>query len=81
MLTKLIAAILMAGGAMLAVTQASAQEYDPRYPVCIKLTEWGGGPHIDCSYTSISQCHATASGLAAQCIVNPFYAYERKRER
>ena len=80
MLNKLIAAILMAGGAVLAVTPASAQTYDPRYPVCMTVTEWGG-PRIECSFTSIPQCDASASGRAAQCYPNPFYAYERKNGR
>ncbi|WGR90916.1 DUF3551 domain-containing protein [Bradyrhizobium sp. ISRA443] len=54
---------------------AFAQAYDPNYPVCMhvyggRLTE----DYIDCSFTSIPQCQATASGRSASCSENPFYA-------
>ena len=82
---RLIGAILVSGavlaGAVLAASFASAQEYDFRYPVCMRLTEWGSGPHIECSFTSIPQCNASASGRAAQCVDNPFYAYDSRKER
>jgi hypothetical protein len=29
--------------------------------------------YFECAYTSIPQCQASASGRAAQCIVNPYY--------
>ncbi len=84
MLSRLTGMILvggaMLGSAILAATTASAQTYDPRYPVCMTLTEWGGS-HIDCSFTSISQCNATAAGRAAQCSGNPFYGYGQRRPR
>jgi hypothetical protein len=44
------------------------------------LTEWGG-PHIDCSFTSIPQCKETATGRAAACNVNPYYGYDRRSFR
>lgn len=50
-----------------------AQTYDPHYPVCMKIIVWGGGEWIDCSYTSLPQCRATASGRAATCDVNPYF--------
>ena len=28
---------------------------------------------IDCSFTSIAQCNATASGRGAQCFANPYF--------
>ena len=84
MLGRLVGTILaggvVLGTAVLAVTSASAQNYDPRYPVCMTLTEWGGS-HIVCSFTSIAQCKETASGRAAQCDVNPFYGYDRRGSR
>jgi len=54
---------------------AQAQAYDPRYPVCMKVYQgrWGG-EWIDCSYTSLPQCRLTASGRAATCDLNPFFA-------
>jgi uncharacterized protein DUF3551 len=76
---RLLGAILT-GGVVLAATSASAQAYDPRYPVCMTLTEWGGS-RIECSFTSIAQCKETASGRAAQCDANPFYEYDRRGSR
>jgi hypothetical protein len=49
-----------------------AQTYDPAYPVCIQIYSRHGS-HIDCSFTSLPQCAATASGRAAQCMTNPYY--------
>ena len=54
-------------------TPALAQTYDPKYPVCLQSYDIGGG-NIECSYASLAQCSATASGRAAQCITNPFFA-------
>lgn len=54
---------------------AQAQTYDPRYPVCMKVYDgaFGGGEWIDCSYTSLPQCQASASGRAAMCVINPYF--------
>ncbi len=75
-----LAAGLALGGAIPAATQASAQTYDPKYPVCMTLTEWGG-TRIDCSFQSIQQCKAAGSGRAAQCDANPFFGYDRRGPR
>ena len=84
MRSRLVGTILAAGVAMagvaLAAAPASAQTYDPRYPVCMTLTEWGGA-RIDCSFQSIPQCKAAGSGRAAQCDVNPYYGYDRRSPR
>jgi hypothetical protein len=55
---------------------ALAQTYDPRYAVCMKVYEGslGGGEWIDCSYTSLPQCQASASGRGAMCVINPYFA-------
>ena len=50
-----------------------AQTYDPNYPVCIQTYAIGGG-YIDCSFTSLAQCAASASGRPAQCLTNPYFA-------
>ena len=52
---------------------ALAQTYGSAFPVCLQAYSITGGS-IDCSYTSIAVCQATASGRAAQCISNPYYA-------
>ena len=54
--------------------QACAQTYDPAFPVCMHVIQWGGGSHEDCTYYTMAQCAMSASGRAAQCDPNPYYA-------
>ena len=58
---------------VLTAASARAQTYDPNYPVCLQTYGIDGG-YIDCGYTSLTQCALSASGRAAQCIVNPYFA-------
>jgi Tfp pilus assembly protein PilV len=60
--------------AILTTAPAVAQRYDANYPICLQSYGLGGGYNIDCSYTSMEQCQATASGLSATCDANPYYA-------
>jgi uncharacterized protein DUF3551 len=62
--------------AILSAAPSYGQTYDPRYPVCMKVYEgsFGGGEWIDCSFYSLPQCQATASGRAAMCVTNPYFA-------
>ncbi|MGY3616439.1 DUF3551 domain-containing protein [Bradyrhizobium sp. USDA 10063] len=60
-------------GAMLAALPAKAQTYDPRYPICMQVFSIDG-PAIGCGYTSMAQCKASASGRAAECFANPYFA-------
>ena len=62
---RMIRSMILAGATILAADPATAQRYDPRYPVCLQKWEWGGSTVIDCSYTSWAQCQMTASGLSA----------------
>ena len=82
--------IMMAIGTCFVLTPANAQTYDPRYPVCMHIYtpggRGGGGDYYDCSFTSIPQCRASASGRAASCDVNPFFNFDqpppaRKRKK
>ena len=77
---RILFSIMMATGTLLAAADASAQTYDPRYPVCMHVYtgggRGGGGDYYDCSFTSIPQCRATASGRAASCDLNPYYAFD-----
>lgn len=41
-------------------------------PYCIKGCDFGGGAG-DCSFSSLAQCQATASGRDATCISNPYF--------
>ena len=61
-------------GLALAAEQAGAQKYTPGVPVCMHVVPWGGGDYYDCSYQTMAQCAASASGRAAQCDLNPYYA-------
>ena len=61
-------------GIVLATGQARAQTYDPAFPVCMRVVPWGGGTYYDCTYYTMAQCAASASGRAAQCDPNPYYA-------
>jgi hypothetical protein len=60
---------------------AQAQTYGTTFPVCIQTYEHEGGTYISCEYTSMATCQATASGRAAQCISNPYYAATPVRRR
>jgi hypothetical protein len=58
---------------------AQAQTYGTSFPICIQTYEHEGGIYISCEYTSMAACRATASGRAAQCISNPYYASAQRR--
>jgi hypothetical protein len=51
---------------------AAAQTYAPGYPVCLHV--WGPANYYECRYTSLAQCNASASGRAAQCVIDPYIA-------
>jgi Protein of unknown function (DUF3551) len=42
------------------------------YPFCIKGCDFGAA-RGDCSFSSLQQCQATASGRAAYCDANPYF--------
>jgi hypothetical protein len=70
---RILALAILAIGAVSASEPARAQTYDPNYPVCMQVYGRNGG-YADCSFTSLPQCNASASGRAAQCILNPYAA-------
>lgn len=61
----------------ISLVPARAQNYDPRYPVCMKIYEgsFGSGNWTNCSFTSLAQCQASASGRSAMCEMNPYYPH------
>ena len=63
---------------MLAASPAPAQTYDPRYPVCMEVYSIDGSS-IGCGYTTMAQCAASASGRAAQCFANPYFADTKRK--
>ena len=70
---RTLARLVLATSMTLAAASAQAQTYDPNYPVCLQTFGRNGG-YISCSYTSMQQCGWSASGRAAQCITNPYFA-------
>lgn len=50
-----------------------AQTFSPGYPVCLQVYA-PRGDYIECAYTSLAQCALSASGRAAQCMINPNFA-------
>lgn len=77
--------VLVAGMLALVTISASssarAQTYDPKYPVCLQIYQSWNDYYFECAYTSLAQCNMSASGRAAQCIVNPYYAGPRRGVR
>ena len=57
---------------------ASAQLYDPNYPVCMHVYGELLGERMDCIFTSLALCTASASGLPATCLMNPYYSHTGK---
>ncbi len=56
----------------LAASSASAQRYDPAYPVCME--QYGAdGSVMNCFFTSMEQCKQGATGTAGICLNNPYY--------
>ena len=77
---RILALVILTVLAVQLAPPALAQTYDPHYPVCMELSEWGGW-RIDCSFTSMGQCRASASGRAATCLANPYFALGRQGRR
>jgi len=74
-----VAAAAIVGSAIPSATPARAQTYDPRYPVCLQIYQGFVDYYFECGYTSIPQCQMSASGRAAQCVVNPYYQGPKAR--
>jgi hypothetical protein len=77
-MVKLTTFVLLVAGTLLALSPASAQTYDPRYPICMHVYGEKLGDRMDCIFTSLGQCAATASGLPATCLINPYYVHAGK---
>jgi Protein of unknown function (DUF3551) len=73
---RILALAVLAIGTVSVAGPAAAQTYDPDYPVCLHV--YGPITYYDCRYTSLPQCAASASGRAAQCVINPYFANAEK---
>jgi len=65
------AALAVGAVAAVGLTPGTALARD--YPFCIKGEHYLE-PLGECSFDTLQQCKATASGLRAYCDVNPYYA-------
>ena len=69
---RLILASLAAAIAILSVNTDTASAQNTTRPYCIR--DGGGSPGMwDCSYYSMNQCRASASGVGGSCQPNPWY--------
>ncbi len=66
-----LALAAFAAGTLLAAQPAQAQTYAGA-PVCLHV--YGPVTYYECNYISLAQCNASASGRAAQCVLNPYLA-------
>lgn len=73
LMRKTLRWLLLGGATVSAVASATAQTYDPRYPVCLQRWVWGGSTYFECNFTSWDQCRAAAAGLPAMCLDNPYW--------
>ena len=62
--------VLMAAGAVSAAFAMPAAVRE--FPYCIKGCDFGAGAG-DCSFSTLAQCQATASGRDASCAANPYF--------
>jgi Protein of unknown function (DUF3551) len=65
-----LALAILAIAAVSLLGPAAAQTYAPGYPVCLHV--YGPVTYYECRYNSLAQCNVSASGRAAQCVVNPY---------
>ena len=73
-LMRILALATLTIATVLTATPTLAQTYDPKYPVCLQIYQSWRDYYFECTYTTLAQCNMSASGRAAQCIVNPYYA-------
>jgi hypothetical protein len=71
---RAISASIVLAASLALAAPARAQTYDPAWPVCLQVVSSLGGSYYQCAYTTMAQCQATASGRAASCLANPYYA-------
>lgn len=62
----------MAGCVVAAAAAVAMPAVAGQMAYCIKGCDFGGGAG-DCSFSSLAQCQATASGRDATCASNPYF--------
>ena len=71
---RIPALAILAATVVLTAVPARAQTFGGNAPICLQKWYWGGGSTYYCEYASIAQCQATAAGLPASCVANPYLA-------
>jgi Protein of unknown function (DUF3551) len=66
---RALPALMVAFAVSAAVAMPAAAR---EFPYCIKGCDFGAGAG-DCSFSSLAQCQATASGRDASCAANPYF--------
>jgi hypothetical protein len=74
-----LALVILAVAMMSPAGPAAAQTYAPGYPVCLHV--YGPVAYYECSFNSLAQCNASASGRSAQCVINPYANLEEPAAR
>ena len=74
---RILVCTILAIGTVWFAVPVRAQTYDPGFPVCLQTYGINGG-YIDCSFSTLAQCGASASGRAAQCLNNPYFGYRSR---
>ena len=64
--------VILGTAMIFAAPPAWAQRYDPKYPVCMEVTD-GEGSRMECFFTTMAQCKEGAQGIAGLCFNNPYY--------
>ena len=75
---RVLTAATVVLGALVASVPASAQTYDPSYPVCMHVYGEQLGERMDCIFSSLDHCAGSARGLPATCLINPYYLHAKK---
>jgi len=70
---RILAVAILTIGMISAAGLARAQKYDPNFPFCMQVVGLAGSGYQDCSYTTMDQCRASASGRGLTCDPNPYY--------
>ena len=78
---RILALTFLTVGLVTAADQAPAQTYDPAFPVCAHVIPWGGGSFEDCTYYTMAQCAASASGRARSASPTRFTLVRQRRDR
>ena len=66
-------AFLLLAILLISAAAAHAQTYGRNFPICLQSCALGGCK-MECDYTSLAQCNASAAGRAVQCLTNPYFA-------